>query len=52
MADYKGQTRTVYTNAQEAAQKAQAWSVAVFPVVEQVNVSEEVKPVTKGKRKA
>ena len=52
MADYKGQTKTTYTNAQEAAQKAQAESVAVFPVVEQVNVLEETKPATKGKRKA
>lgn len=29
MADYKGQTRTPYTNALEAAQKAQEASLAV-----------------------
>ena len=33
MADYKGQTRTPYTNALEAAQKAQEASLAVTPAV-------------------
>jgi hypothetical protein len=51
MADYKAQTRTSYTVAQEAAKKAQAAAVAADRVTEQVETTPEVQAAHKGKRK-
>jgi hypothetical protein len=51
MADYKAQTRTSYTVAQEAAKKAQDAAVAAEPVAGQVETAPEVQAAHKGRRK-
>jgi len=52
MASYKGQTRTPYTNALEAAKKAAEQAQAVEVPDEQPQVLPEVETPKKGKRKA